>query len=279
MLQQIREASQEQNSELEGFDSRLQSAEQQLEQFNTQFEQQKTRVDSLINDQQDKFAQSQQQRQAEFTSFVDQRQDDFDQSKTEQKSTFETFYQQQENEGQTCIETLQKYCGHAKEIVGIIGNIGVTGNYQRIANEEKKTANLFRWIAVGCFGSMLIAVITVLILSFIFETFSWDMALFRVITALVFAAPGVYCAMESSKHRRKEQENRKIELELASISPFLEKIDNEADVQQILKQLAPQYFGNRTVENGESLLPQLDPNTLQVLKPIIELAIKAVKPL
>ena len=94
---------------------------------------------------------------------------------------------------------------------------------------------------------MLIAVIVVLFASFKAEKFGWDMALFRVLTAAKFAAPGIYCAMESSKHRRKEQENRKIELELASISSFLEKLNDLEASKEILKKLAPEYFGVHTI--------------------------------
>src|SRR5690606_13389957 len=47
------------------------------------------------------------------------------------------------------IENLNTKLKEAKKIVNVIGNVGVTGNYQNIANEHKKTANFWRWVAIG----------------------------------------------------------------------------------------------------------------------------------
>lgn len=240
MLKQIRETSHEQDEAIEEQDKQLQSLEGEMKKYSDAFEHQKGRIDSLINTQQEQFSKTQSDKNDKYELFVE-----------ELQSTFDEWTEEKTQKAQIIIDALTEHNHHAKEIVGIIGNIGVTGNYQKIANEEKKTANLFRWIATGCFGGMLIAVIIVLIISFFQDGFTWEMALFRVVTALVFAAPGIYCAMESSKHRKREQLNRKIELELASISPFLEKLQDESKSQEILAELAPEYFGNKTIGSAE----------------------------
>lgn len=271
MLRQIREAKQQQDEEAEGFESRLETFAQILQTHESQAEAQKTRIDSLISQHQETFLTAQENRSSEYSSFISEKGGTFRETQDEHASKFEALHQQQAEAGQERIDNLQESCDRAKEIVGIIGNIGVTGNYQKIANEEKKAANVFRWIAVGCFVAMLIAVILVLHSSFSAEACDWSMALFRVITAAIFAVPGIYCAMESNKHRKIEQENRRLELELASISPFLEKIDDK-DAETILKELAPKYFGNHVANNDGTPLVNIDPKSVEsVLKPIIEL--------
>ncbi len=273
MLRQIREAKRQQDEEADEFETRLKTFAQTLQTHGTEVEKQKTRMDALINEQQETFSNAQNTRTQEFSDFISERSTDCEKTQAEQEARSKELHRQQTQAGREKVDELQVHCDHAKEIVGIIGNIGVTGNYQKIANEEQTAANVFRWIAVGCFAAMLIAVIVVLVGSFNTPKCDWTMALFRVLTAGIFAAPAIYCAMESSKHRKKEQENRKLELELASISPFLEKLNDETKEREILERLAPEYFGNRTIgENGTPLV-NIDSKSIEaVLKPVLALA-------
>lgn len=273
MLRQIREAKQQQDDEIEEFEGQLQELAMKLQSHESQIEAQKTRMDSLLTQQQETFSKAQESRTEKFSSFIADKNSEFEDAQAEQTGKFEALQQQHTQASQKQIDSLESHCSRAKEIVGIIGNIGVTGNYQKIANQEKKAADIFRWIAVGCFGAMLIAVIVVLYGSFKKEQCDWSMALFRVLTAAIFAAPGIYCAMESSKHRRKEQENRKLELELASISPFLEKLNDKNKASMILEKLAPEYFGNHAVNENGMPLVHIDPKSVEAtIKPILEFA-------
>ncbi len=272
MLRQIRKAKQQQDGELEDFQSRLEDFAQKLETREAELEKQKTRIDALTTQQQETFSTAQETRNKEFSAFVSERETIFEDNQAEHASKFEAQHDQQTKAGQEQIDKLQAHCDHAKEIIGIIGNIGVTGNYQRIADQEMKAANTFRWIAVGCFGAMLVAVIVVLFGSFKADFCDWSMALFRVLTAAIFAAPGIYCAMESSKHRKKEQQNRKLELELATISPFLEKLGDPDKSKVILEKLAPEYFGKQLGDDNGVQFTNIDSKSIEAaLKPILEL--------
>ncbi len=73
--------------------------------------------------------------------------------------------------------------------------------------------------------------------------YDWKMALVRILSALVLTYPATYAAQESAKHRKLENENRKAELELASINPFIEILDDEKK-QLIKEKLVDKYFGN-----------------------------------
>lgn len=138
----------------------------------------------------------------------------------------------------------------ALNLVQIIGNIGVTGNFQKIANAEKETADKLRNLA------LLLMVIMVLIIGFtVFSNttngFDWKMSLFRLSAALVLAIPATYAATESSKHRNAEYRNRQAELELASIDPFLEKMP-EATKNDLKAKLTEKFFGNSKLDEVSS---------------------------
>lgn len=140
------------------------------------------------------------------------------------------------------ISNLNIKLDEAKKIVNVIGNVGVTGNYQQIANEHKSTANLWRWITVifmTAFSTLLIW--TIIDLSS--DGFDWLKSLIRIIAAAALSYPATYAARESTRHRKLETINRTAELELASLSPFIELLP-EAKQQAIREKLVDKYFGN-----------------------------------
>ncbi len=167
----------------------------------------------------------------------------------------------------------------AKRIVGLIGNTGMTGHYQKVANNNKRAAEILRVLALLFFVG-LVAGVSWVVSGIGADNFSWEVAVFRVLVVATFLAPALYCARESNKHREEEHHNRRIELELASIEPYLDKLPEEK-AQQIIEQLASQYFGNHS--NIE--IDSDDPATLKniVLRgdqalTLVERLVKIAKP-
>ena len=98
--------------------------------------------------------------QAEFTALKTKATQEIESDRTTfrkeidtDKSTFETEIEDLKSKIDTdttdLVTSLQTKLEEAKKIVSVIGDIGVTGNYQRIANEHKATANLWRWITIA----------------------------------------------------------------------------------------------------------------------------------
>jgi len=130
----------------------------------------------------------------------------------------------------------------AKKLVNLIGNVGVTGNYQNIANSHKDSANFWRIMAI-VFMSVFSGLLVWTIIDLSAEGFDWTKSLIRLIAAAALSYPATYAARESSKHRKLETINRNAELELASINPFIEGLSD--DKKQIIKEkLVEKYFGN-----------------------------------
>nr|WP_295782535.1 hypothetical protein [Rhodoferax sp.] len=157
----------------------------------------------------------------------------------------------------------------AAQIVQVVGNIGVTGNYQRIAKDESTQANFWRWVTVGIFGAGIsIAIAT--FLKFWHEPFSpeniWSI-LVRLLYAIAITAPAWYTARESARHRTSADRARQTELELASIGPFIELMPEDKKVE-IRADLTKVYFG-RAVDEHQVQSP-LDIANLKDL--VVELA-------
>lgn len=140
------------------------------------------------------------------------------------------------------IKDLEMKLEEAKKIVGVVSDKAVTGNYQNVANSHKSTADIFRIIAIGLMiGLSAILICTIWDISG--DNFDWTKSFIRILAAAALSYPATYAARESSKHRKLEILNRKAELELTAINPFIELLP-EQKKQEIKEKLVEKYFGN-----------------------------------
>jgi hypothetical protein len=140
----------------------------------------------------------------------------------------------------------------ARKLVNVIGNVGATGNFQLLANYHNKEANKWRIVAIS-FMALLSLILIFTIWDIHVGDFDWVKSVVRIFAAGILSYPATYAAQESSKHRKQENYNRKIELELASINPFIEILE-EPKKQMIKEKLVDKYFGNNnTLDNKEDL--------------------------
>ena len=99
--------------------------------------------------------------------------------------------------------------------------------------------------------------------------YDWHKAIIRIIASAILIYPATYASRESSKHRKIENLNRKLELELSSISPFIEILD-EAKKQEIKVKLVEKYFGNSTnIEIGEDRNENISANMLETIVKLV----------
>jgi hypothetical protein len=70
----------------------------------------------------------------------------------------------------------------------------------------------------------------------------WRLVTFRMAVTLILLVPAFYARSESEKHRKREQQARKMELELASIDPYLELLPPDKRVE-IKGKLTERFFG------------------------------------
>lgn len=171
----------------------------------------------------------------------------FEAALAEARKEFKLFEKQAKLDSAALISELENQKAQAARIVQVVGNIGVTGNYQQIANAESEQANFWRWITVAIFGAG-ICVAAATFVKFWGQPFSaenaWSVAI-RLLYAIAITAPAWYTARESARHRTNADRARQTELELASIGPFIELLPEEKKIE-IRQQLTHLYFGKGT---------------------------------
>jgi hypothetical protein len=249
------------DKELKALKDELEAIRGTLSVHGQTIEQQKARFDTLITDEQSRFLTSQSDRDVKFNDFAEQmkraHQSGIDAIAARDKQQVAEFEQvttakveEVDAKAANLLTLLNQHEVRAKDIVGIIGNVGVTGNYLKVANREWWGAEIFRGLAILFFIAAA-GVICWVVSHVIATDFSWQIALFRLSIAAVLVLPAFYCAKESNAHRYRESRNRRIELELASIAPFLEKIDPEK-AKGVIERKADEYFGVQAADESDS---------------------------
>jgi len=237
-----------------------------LVKYNTEFETLKSSANTSVETDRNSFASKIEADRKEFTGA-------FEEDKEKYETEFADLVKVINETTSSTIVQINNKLEEAKKIVNIVGNVGVTGNYQNIANQNKESANLWRVIAI-----IFMVIMTGLLIWSIIDLskagFDLYKSIVRIIAAAVLTYPAIYAARESSKHRNIETRNRNLELELASIGPFIEILPEEKK-QEIKADLVKRYFSNNiaidSLENSES---EISMTTLERIAKLIQPLIK-----
>lgn len=225
----------------EAFTAQIAELGAQIEAFKTQFEAQKSRVDDLVTTQSQTFQNSQTERSNLFTQERDVRKQSLLEWTKGADEKLDVLLKTTQTSADAHLAEMEKHKARAKEILGIVAASGVSGHYKTTATRELVSAEVLRFLALVCFGVMGYVIYHV-VESLTTPNFRWEMGLFRVGVGLALLVPAYYCARESAKHREAEKRNRRLQIELATIEPYLEKLNDDPAMREILKQKADSYF-------------------------------------
>jgi hypothetical protein len=128
----------------------------------------------------------------------------------------------------------------AKELVGLVANTAVAGDYQRNADYERKRADLWSFAAIGLFGVTVLLVFLALQYWITPEQETVGQVGRFLIAVPVGAAAG-YAIQQSREHRARERYYRSLELELAALSPYIDTLP-EPTKQELKAALTSRYF-------------------------------------
>lgn len=217
----------------------VQDSQARLESLTESVAKQKAEAASAVAVVQQMYAEKEAERVVAFEAMLKELRTDFAKLQSESERT--------QSERLDSLRTSQE---QAAQIVQVVGNTGITGNYQKIANSEGQQANTWRWITIAFFASG-IAIAGATFWKFWHEPFSPETAwsvLIRLMYAIAITAPAWYTARESARHRSSADRARQTELELASLGPFIELMPDEKK-HQIREELTKRYFGNQAPEH------------------------------
>lgn len=269
--------------EVQGFDSKLEARGQKLQELATQIEEQRGQISRTTSEFQQQFSQAQQdrmnqadearqRREQEFRQFLGEREKELEAALRENteavQSTVEAILETQKEFSEVRKEAMGGFQEEAKSIfastragadslvadinkskeqaerlLAVIGEVGATSGYQKAADRAWKVG----WFWHGVTVLSLIGIFVLAwgaFLPLVTGEYSWASFAGRVFVTLTAAALAAYAAHQADKQGRIERENRRIELDLAGIGPYLAEMPEETS-KELKKILAERVFGRK----------------------------------
>lgn len=235
--------------------------QQGFEQLSSTVENQKSRLEDAISQFQKQTINLEEDRMNKFSTAEKERQDDLiaEINKITEKYTIE---------GNNYINKLEELKLHAEKLVNVIGNTGMSGSYKKTADREKFSADIWQVISFLSLLSLVIFAVA----SFWYALkiqFSWPQLGGRIFVASTFAALAAYTGRQASDHRKAELFNRKMELELASIEPYLVGMPDNVK-HELKSSLAEKFFGQQPNIEIEKNSEETNLPTKDLIKLLLE---------
>jgi hypothetical protein len=207
-------------------------ARQSLGELKTIIDNEKQRITSVVSEFQSQFSKAQETRNTEFAAAREKHATDIASTREKQAIEFSTqikshaaewvaFKEKQEKAAADFLAFMEGRQAEVDSIFGAIGSASLAGHFAKTADADAKSADDLRLLALALMGMMVVVGGVTLFHSLENPNLPWQAFVFRLAVAIVIAIPAVYAAQESSKHRRREQLNRKKQIELASLDAFL----------------------------------------------------------
>lgn len=176
---------------------------------------------------------------------------------------------------------IEKKQEHVEKLVGVIGNLGVTSGYLRVANQAKLGVWLWQFATVGSLGMLsFLAYKTLGVLEGADGHFNWGGFAARALLLLSLGVIAAYSGSQADKLFGVERRNRKLALELEAIGPYLAPLPVD-EQNKFRLQMGELSFG-RDTEHHE---PRKSPVSVfdilkskenkEFLQLLIEMAVKA----
>lgn len=276
--------------------SELHGANARLEALAGEIASQKGRVDSVISDQQqqfsasegarrEEFAKSQAEANAELKSAIEDRRNNFEALEEEVTAKFEAFavsskaeftaiLGQSESAAKAHLAELVGFRDQAQKLMQVIGSTGMAGEFQKAATSAKRLVGFWQALAVGSMIGLIWFAISAYQSAEQLDP-SWAVIGSRLFVAVAFGILAVFAVRQADRYHESETRNRRYQLELSSIEPYLaglpEEVRNDVKVK-----LAERLFGNTDLQATQAT-GKASGNGLDVARMALETVQEALK--
>ncbi|WP_426747250.1 hypothetical protein VZQ01_06790 [Myxococcus faecalis] len=164
------------------------------------------------------------------------------------------------------LKAIEEKHEEAKKLVGIIGSAGFASGYQKTANQAQRA----KWLWQGFAVLSMLGVVSIAVKNYVFSEggdFSWELLAGRAFASATLGVLAAYAARQGDKAQELERRNRRLELELASIGPFLASLSQEKQ-EEIRVVLAKRTFG-RDEQTHLSAKSQAPANLAELIEEVL----------
>lgn len=194
----------------------------------------------------------------------------FEASQGDRDSGFKEVLEKAQASSAALLATIEAHRDRAQELLFVIANTGMVGGYQKVANTKRQAAKVWQWIAAGAFLG-LISFAIVAFAGTVSPEFAWPRFAARAFVAVTFGLLAAYAARQADRFDAAEAQNRRTELALASLQPFLVGVP-ESDQHELKKQLAVRFFGPEPPQETSPQAAPIKGNAADLLRLALQTA-------
>lgn len=239
-ITEIEESSSQTNQQLkQELEGDVEDIRNQLTDHKQEIQTQKQRLEDAITESKQQFIDGASERNDKFETEQDNRREKFSQTIGAIEGT-----------GRGFVERMEEYEAQVVKQMEVIGTTGMTGGFKKTANYEREQADYWRRVTV-------LAMIAVVAAAFwtTLETMGAGRFMVGAFASKVFltATIGIlagYAGSQSATHRGRERRAKQLELELASLDPYLSALPDD-DQTEVKVDLIKRWFGRLPDEGDE----------------------------
>ena len=188
---------------------------------------------TLETNQQATFGQSQTTNQEAFASLLAEARESLDQSTKGMLSDTRGAVEAMTADMADHVESAEARTQKIEELFEIAAETTLIGNYTRNANRERKTADVWRWIAVFA-ATMAVAVGAWAAVVAAHNRPDWDLLAAKGVLVTAVAAVAAYAASQSSEHRGSQRDAEHVAVQLAALKPYLSDVADVGERDRLL---------------------------------------------
>lgn len=245
----------------------LEALQERARQVMVEGEKQRSRIDALISQIQGQYLQEETGRRSKSDAAEAERSARFESARASERDEVDAWLADQsdaiahvvgdgkeavaallsgaESEANQVITRLGEVRKEAEELVGAIALKGMAGGYQKVANREMAAARVWQVLTVlSMLGLVAVAGLTAVRLT-TQDDFHWGPFGVRVFLALAIGILSAYSAKQASEHLAAERANRRMELELGALDPYLAALP-DAERHRVKGELVARLFAQPT---------------------------------
>lgn len=189
----------------------------------------------------------------------------------------DTYQKGVEKSGTDFVAQLDAFRVKAENLLHVIGSLGMAGEYQKAANSGRRGAIV--WQAIAAFSMVGLIFFAVLAYSAAqADEIRWGSVATRAFVTVTFGILAAYAARQADRYGEVEVVNRRYQLELSSIDPYLANLPAEKQ-REVKVELAKKLFGNplSVLSNSPSSPKQFSATGKDPLELALSIILEVVK--
>lgn len=230
----------------------------------------------VSTEQQTAFTKAEADRSTAFNKLVIDKQKELSDSVEQMSANTESALTQVRKKVQADEKAAEEAKTRIEEILGIVGEDALISDYAQTKRDERRAADLWRWITIG---ALLTAVILAICFAFTVDaSTAWQKIVTKAFIVLSLGGIAGYAGKQSGEHRSAQRDAESMALQLKALKPYLYDLDDATKRDDLLVKIANRVFGQshretKLSKRQKDIIDESVP-TPQLLDVILELVKK-----